>query len=146
MPIICWGAIVRVCHQIACADCVIHFATVPIQHMLPSLAVHWDICKFWGRRVDGLGPQSLPLHGSFCVWVGALGFLRWCVCICVWVCVPVVCFRLQLPPNSHYQTLFLPSPPSCPHLLSHPQSQFVYSNFEGWIICCNRPHWWRSGP
>lgn len=34
------GGIVRVCHQIACADCVIHFATVPIQHMLPSLSVH----------------------------------------------------------------------------------------------------------
>lgn len=91
MPIICWGGIVRVCHQIACADCVIHFATVPIQHMLPSLSVHWDICKFLGRRVDGLGPQSLPLHGSFCVWEGALGFPRCasvfvCVCLCVIVC------------------------------------------------------------
>ena len=113
MPIICWGGIVRVCHQIACTDCVIHFATVPIQHMLPSMSVHWDICKFWGRRVDGLGPQSLPLHGSFCVWVGALGFPRWCVCVCVCACV-----RVQLPPNSrrHHQALFLSSSSFLPPL------------------------------
>lgn len=67
------------------------------------------------------------------------------LCLCAWLCMPVVGFRLQLPPNSHchHQALFLPPPPSCP---PHPQSQFVYSNFEGWIICCNRPHWWRSGP
>lgn len=145
------GGIVRVCHQIACADCVIHFATVPIQHMLPSLSVHWDICKFF-RQKGGRLRASVAASPWVLLCVGGGTGISVVVrlCVCVWLCMPVIGFRLQLPPNSprHHQALFLPPPPpSCPPPpLSHPQSQFVYSNFEGWIICCNRPHWWRSGP
>lgn len=83
--------------------------------------------------MDGLGPQSLPLHGSFCVWEGGAGISEVVrVHLCVRAFVRACCMlRLQLPPDSHrhHQALFffclLQTPPP------HPQSQFVYSNFEG---------------
>lgn len=53
--------------------------------------------------MDGLGPQSLPLHGSFCVWEGGGGgagiseVVR--LHLCVRAFVRACCMlRLQLPP------------------------------------------------
>lgn len=87
--------------------------------------------------MDGLGPQSLPLHGSFCVWEGGAGisevvrlhscvrvFVRDCVCL---LYVKAAAAPQQSPSSSgplFFCLLLLLQPPP-------PQSQFVYSNFEG---------------
>lgn len=140
------GDIVRVCHQIACADCVIHFATVPHSAHAPLSVCalrHMQIQSFFSffflspaEGSDGLGPQSLPLHGSFCVFVGGGGggggVLRcaWVrVCMCVFVRVIVHVPGCSCPPTASVTIRSALLTPSSP--FSHPQSQFVYSNFEG---------------
>lgn len=88
--------------------------------------------------MDGLGPESLPLHGSFCAWERGAGIsevvrLQSCVCAFVRDCVCLLYFKAaaapqQSPSSSGPIFFFLPPPPATPPL---PQSQFVYSNFEG---------------
>lgn len=54
--------------------------------------------------MDGLGPQSLPLHGSFCVWEGGAGIsevvcLHSCVRAFVRDCVCLLCVKAAAAPR-----------------------------------------------
>lgn len=70
--------------------------------------------------MDGLGPQSLPLHGSFCVWEGGAGIsevvrLHSCVRVFVRDCVCLLYVKAaaapQQSPSSSGPLFFLPPPP-----------------------------------
>lgn len=86
----------RVCHQIACADCVIHFATVPHSAHAPLSVCalrHMQILIFFsffsGRRVGRLKASvAASPWVLLCVWGGSGGggLPR-----CAWVCV---CLRV----------------------------------------------------